>query len=190
MSRKNLGVDHHNWPIDKKRTGRKISLDCLFSQRISAVSTLTRLGYLVLVAVFLDPAVLLAQSVPGEKSQVWPTPVRNVDYVEALPEVAQPAGYQSFGPLNSLRTPLQPHHVIRPPASRPAGANHQSKAVPRPPHHSFRRRVQPAPAMLPEANQRETWKTPYSYGYFGASGSRHWTMHHGYRDRYTEWRLK
>ena len=170
-------------------------LNCPCLLLVPAVSNLTRLGCLVFAAVFCDPAAAIAQSVPAAKSQAWPAPVRNVGYIEELPEFTESAGYQSSGylhagPLNSLRTPLQPHHVIRSPDRGPAAANHKSKGVPHPPHHSFHRRVQPAPAMLPEANQREVWKTPYSYGYFGASGTRHWTKHHGYRDRYTEWRLK
>ena len=50
--------------------------------------------------------------------------------------------------------------------------------------------IQPPPAMLPNANRSETWKTPYSYGYFGASGKRQWSLSHGYRDRYTQWELR
>jgi hypothetical protein len=47
----------------------------------------------------------------------------------------------------------------------------------------------PPPAMMRQANSRNTWKTPYSYGYFGASSTRQWSLHYGYRDRSTEWRL-
>jgi hypothetical protein len=56
-----------------------------------------------------------------------------------------------------------------------------------PDHSSIRRRVQPEPAMIPGGREQETWKQPYSYGYFGASGQRNWSLQHGYRDRYTQW---
>jgi hypothetical protein len=46
-------------------------------------------------------------------------------------------------------------------------------------------------AAIPGAAAPKTaWKQPYSYGYFGASGKRHWSKHHGYRDRATEWRYR
>ena len=45
-------------------------------------------------------------------------------------------------------------------------------------------------ATIAGAREREVWKQPYSYGYFGSSHQRHWTKHHGYRDRYTEWRYR
>jgi hypothetical protein len=97
-------------------------------------------------------------------------------------------------PPNALRdlASLAPHRVILAPNRQPTA---EKQAIKHPrfhhPHYwsQYHRPVQPAPAVLPEANQRETWKTPYSYGYFGASNKRHWTAHHGYRDRYTEWRL-
>ncbi|QDT06009.1 hypothetical protein K227x_44160 [Rubripirellula lacrimiformis] len=53
-----------------------------------------------------------------------------------------------------------------------------------------KQQVRTPPATIPNARRREVWKTPYSYGYFGASGSRSWSNHHGYRDRYSEWRYQ
>lgn len=104
-------------------------------------------------------------------------------------------------PLNALRERTHSHHILRSPEKTlPQKKNtsgkhatteyHSSKRLVHPPFSPYRRRMQPDPPTLPGANQRETWKTPYSYGYFGASGTRHWSLHHGYRDRYTEWRLK
>jgi len=58
-----------------------------------------------------------------------------------------------------------------------------------PPHSDMRRRFMPPQATIPQARQSPTWKTPYSYGYFGASGKRHWSLHHGNRDRATTWNL-
>ncbi|WP_168563774.1 hypothetical protein [Crateriforma spongiae] len=48
---------------------------------------------------------------------------------------------------------------------------------------------QPGPSV-PSAATRPTWKTPYSYGYFGARGSRHWSRQYGYRDGYSQWTLR
>ena len=53
--------------------------------------------------------------------------------------------------------------------------------------HHFAR---PHRAVIPEANRQPVWKTPYSYGYFGASGSKHWHRHVGYRDRSIEWQYR
>lgn len=50
--------------------------------------------------------------------------------------------------------------------------------------------VQPRTASIPGGRERPVWKQPYSYGYFGASGNRRWETHHGYRDRYTEYRYR
>lgn len=46
------------------------------------------------------------------------------------------------------------------------------------------------PAVIPDASHREVWKSPFSYGYFGATGTRQWVRHYGYRDRDREWRLR
>ncbi|MCM2375273.1 hypothetical protein [Aporhodopirellula aestuarii] len=43
---------------------------------------------------------------------------------------------------------------------------------------------------IPGATVAPTWKTPYSYGYFGSEGKRQWTRQHGYRDRYLQWTLR
>lgn len=50
-------------------------------------------------------------------------------------------------------------------------------------------RNQPQPT-IPGATVQPSWKTPYSYGYFGSSGKRHWTRQYGYRDRYRQWTLR
>jgi hypothetical protein len=127
--------------------------------------------------------------------KVWPAPVRHVSAVDEPAHAVEAGAEQqayvfSPHPVNQLRSsgPLQPHQVIRSPFRTDGGA-HQKAERQHPPHSSLLRRT-PKPAVLPEADQRETWKTPYSYGYFGASGTRHWNMHHGYRDRYVEWRLQ
>lgn len=40
---------------------------------------------------------------------------------------------------------------------------------------------------LRAADVQRAWKTPYSYGYFGAKHRRHWVSHQDYRDRSTQW---
>ncbi len=145
-----------------------------------------------------------------------PNPIRQADHTEPLadsPNIAPPSVYDSstdsgdsiaessWGighdlPINGLRgQPTHAHRVIRAPSLQPPGQQKAAgktskKHLVHPPYSSHRRRIQPAPATLPGGKERQTWKSPYSYGYFGASGTRHWSLHHGYRDRYTEWRLK
>jgi hypothetical protein len=46
---------------------------------------------------------------------------------------------------------------------------------------------QPPLAKIPDATVEPQWKAPYAYGYFGASGARHWTKSYGYRDTYKRW---
>ena len=43
---------------------------------------------------------------------------------------------------------------------------------------------------IPAATVQPRWKPPYSYGYFGAEGKRHWYRQHGYRDRFIQWTLR
>ncbi|PHQ32589.1 hypothetical protein [Rhodopirellula bahusiensis] len=43
---------------------------------------------------------------------------------------------------------------------------------------------------IPAATVQPRWKTPYSYGYFGAEGKRHWSRQHGYQDRSLQWSLR
>jgi hypothetical protein len=159
------------------------------------VSTFAPVALLGVASILFSPAVSLGQSIvhaSGDyQSQQWPAPVRNVQYTETQSWPGDSSAMQA-GPLNPLRSPLPPHHVIQSPTKPKKTTRHSSQA-PVPRHPSFahhHRMLQPTPALLPEAKQRETWKTPYSYGYFGASGTRHWTKHHGYRDRHTEWRLR
>ena len=55
--------------------------------------------------------------------------------------------------------------------------------------HWIQRYPQHLPS-IPGATVAPNWKTPYSYGHFGAEGKRHWTRQHGYRDRYLQWTLR
>ncbi len=46
---------------------------------------------------------------------------------------------------------------------------------------------QPPQAKIPQATVEPQWKAPYAYGYFGASGTKHWIKSSGYRDTYKRW---
>jgi len=43
---------------------------------------------------------------------------------------------------------------------------------------------------IPGATRAPVWKTPYSYGHFGASRNRQWAKHHGFNNDYTQWTLR
>ncbi len=43
---------------------------------------------------------------------------------------------------------------------------------------------------IPGAVRQPVWKTPYSYGYFGAGRKRQWTLHYGHQQTYTQWTLR
>ena len=49
---------------------------------------------------------------------------------------------------------------------------------------------QEAAVAIPGANRMPVWKTPYSYGHFGASRNRQWTKHRGHQDSYLQWTLR
>ena len=145
----------------------------------------------------------------NQTRRAWPAPVRNASHTEMhIGETGNSAGevitqgFFSGSPYNALRGPSPPHQVLQAPDQASAsnhrlggkplglGKNIEKKRATHPPHSNYVRRFQPAPAVIPGAAEQTQWKTPYSYGYFGASSTRHWSMHHGHRDRYTEWRLK
>ncbi len=96
-----------------------------------------------------------------------------------------------FGGAIGPGAPTPSHRVIRSPFAKPSvdklGSRHSEK---HPPHNSFSQRKIGAPALIPQAKENITWKTPYSYGYFGASNHRNWSRQYGYRDRYTQWSLR
>lgn len=46
------------------------------------------------------------------------------------------------------------------------------------------------PPAIPTANRMPVWKTPYSYGHFGATRNRQWSFHNGYQQTYTQWTLR
>lgn len=79
-----------------------------------------------------------------------------------------------------------PHLVLRPHAPVSATSPHAAGYYP---SHAASHRENvagPRPA-LPGATTLHLQKTPYSYGYFGASGRRHWSLHFGHQQSYTQW---
>ncbi len=48
----------------------------------------------------------------------------------------------------------------------------------------------PRPVAIAGAARVPVWKTPYSYGHFGASRTRQWSLHHGHQQTYTQWTLR
>jgi len=46
------------------------------------------------------------------------------------------------------------------------------------------------PPAIPQASRVPVWKTPYSYGHFGASRTRQWSFHRGHQEGYTQWTLR
>jgi hypothetical protein len=97
-------------------------------------------------------------------------------------------------PLPHQHQVIQAPRVVHPHGNHPWPQASDRTARTNPAHplphliHHHTRHV--APAVIPDGTLREVWKSPFSYGYFGASGSRRWIRHFGYRDRDTEWRLR
>jgi len=178
-----------------------------------------RMALGAIAILFLTPSMGLAQAIPDWDAPLaaaeFPEPVRSLT---SVPSVTNAKGDSSVAAqvvkhpvMNPHRDPssyrtdalvqdprfagqrnahLHPHHVLVPTTgqSNPKSASRGHQQVLDDLKHH--RPMQPPVAMLPESNRRPTWKTPYSYGHFGASGKRHWSLHNGYRDRVTEWRLR
>ncbi len=112
---------------------------------------------------------------------------------QSEPPVGQNVGLLSdlFGGAVGPGNPTPTHRVIRSPEfSLPKNKLYERYSETHPPHSSHHQRKVGTPAMIPQAKESASWKTPYSYGYFGASSKRSWSKHTGYRDRYTEWILQ
>ncbi|GAA5510733.1 hypothetical protein [Novipirellula caenicola] len=109
------------------------------------------------------------------------------------PPAGQNVGLLSdlFGGAIGPGDPTPTHRVIRSPEFKmPKNKLGERYSEKHPPHLSHQQRKLGTPAVIPQAKESASWKTPYSYGYFGATGKRSWSKHTGYRDRYTEWILR
>lgn len=132
----------------------------------------------------------LPQPVRGAASQLVKHPVTHPNQIPS--EFHARGLVDNHVPHHGANPNLHPHQVLVPPDRQISNdSNVARRSKPHPlAHLKHRRTIQPPPAMMPESHRHPTWKTPYSYGYFGSSGSRHWSVHHGYRDHVTEWRLR
>lgn len=74
-----------------------------------------------------------------------------------------------------------PHFVI---------ASPQIQAAQDPSARSLHGPKRSYPVELSGATRVPVWKQPYSYGHFGASHTRHWSLHHGHQRSYTQWTLR
>ncbi len=99
--------------------------------------------------------------------------------------------------VNELGMPVYSHEIIRAPRITSMDGSHRgydsggsARRIAHLPHLIHHSPEQAPQAVIPDASHREIWKSPYSYGHFGASSARHWKLHFGYRDRDKEWRLR
>jgi hypothetical protein len=102
----------------------------------------------------------------------------------------------SSGPADAVMSQIEPHvfmhdgppHlVIESPEVRAAQDPTAWHGHGHPHAHG---RKPPYPAAISGANRVPVWKQPYSYGHFGASHTRHWSLHHGHQRNYTQWTLR
>lgn len=56
--------------------------------------------------------------------------------------------------------------------------------------HFIHAEKMPRPTAIPGATRKPMWKTPYSYGHFGAARNRQWSHHRGHQQDYLQWTLK
>ena len=115
-------------------------------------------------------------------------PVRVAEHRYHAPEVVGASVDSHADPtVGSALAPTIPYDVIESPFRQPH--REETLHVRSKYHPPITQREGPRTqrAVIPNAMQLPVWKTPFSYGYFGTSGTKHWYWHHGYRDRRTEW---
>lgn len=89
--------------------------------------------------------------------------------------------------VDMTMTPTLGYDVIESPLGRPHRDDTRHISSKSHPPATFREGPRTERAVIPNTIQTPVWKIPFSYGYFGTSGTKHWYWHHGYRDRRTEW---
>lgn len=120
--------------------------------------------------------------------QPGPPSVRVAEHRYHAPDLVDSSSESQVVPAFDIAlTPTIPYDVIESPFRQPhreetlhVGSKHHPPITNREGPRTVR-------AVIPNTMQMPVWKTPYSYGYFGTSGTKHWYRHHGYRDRRTEW---
>lgn len=195
-------------PMNKKRKARNLNpnypshLECVVLIRILLVS----IGLLLATPAVTHAQAISSWSRAGSRAEL-PRPVRPNHTQQVTHTVVHPnhmpSEFQTRSLVGSPQTvtqgnpQLQPHDLLRSPAQTAhprAGGRHSNSGGKHSNHWAWLHQkkhhpIQPPAALLPESNSRPVWKTPFSYGHFGASGTRHWSTHHGYRDRTVEWRF-
>lgn len=132
-----------------------------------------------------------------------PPPPSHGDAAMGVNDLGTSTAYFPAAPFTSA-----PHLVLQQPPTQKAEGNvvitdeaGQSVAVD--PHgqatahsqgmsvaHFLHAEKMPRPVSIPGATRMPVWKTPYSYGHFGASRNRQWSLHHGHQHAYTQWTLR
>ena len=131
------------------------------------------------------------RTTPDASATRFASPVRIVQH-EAPVLNSHPAVTEIPVSDNILRSTAmpQPHQVIESPFRGPERHGKMAAHSPRHPPFLKHQLSHPPRAVVQEASREPVWKTPYSYGYFGASGSKKWHRHLGYRDRSIEWQYR
>lgn len=89
------------------------------------------------------------------------------------------------------RSVSDPITSLAPSAFRPTGDLGNAPDLPLvDAHFGLKREWETGTARIPSPAIRPVSKTPFSYGFFGAGRNRHWSRHHGYRDRQTDFRYR
>ena len=125
---------------------------------------------------------------PSGLAQRGHPPVRVAEHRFHSSEVVEPSEpAQVAAACDIAVTPTIPYDVIESPFRQPY---REDTPLVRSKHHppiTNREGPRTERAVIPNTRQLSVWKTPFAYGYFGTSGTKHWYEHHGYRDRRTEW---
>jgi len=119
----------------------------------------------------------------GYETTYGPMPVASPPHF-----VLEPPKMRRHGHLGSLQG-----DVVAEPGQNPsAGAAEQTGILPheKVAEHILHANKTPRAVPIPGATRAPLWKTPYSYGHFGARRNRQWTQHHGYQNDYTQWTLR
>jgi len=115
-------------------------------------------------------------------------PVRVAEHRGHSSRMGESSAHFQVAPASDIvLTPTIPYDVIESPFRQPhrEHTHHVRSKSHLPP--ALREGPRTERAVIPNTMQMPVWKTPFSYGYFGTSGTKHWYWHHGYRDRRTEW---
>ena len=125
---------------------------------------------------------------PSDLAERGHPPVRVAEHRFHLSEMVEsPEHSQVATAFDIALTPTIPYDLIESPFRQPYREDRLQRRSKHHPPIPQREGPRTERAVIPNTIQLPVWKTPFSYGYFGTSGTKHWYGHHGYRDRRTEW---